>query len=86
METLRLFLNSLAKPEQDAFAKRCGTSLGYLRKAISVKPKLSESLVIALERESGGAVPCELLRPDIDWEYLSSRRVVKSTRTASVTP
>jgi DNA-binding transcriptional regulator YdaS (Cro superfamily) len=73
MDALRDFLNSLTPPRQKAFAKRCGTSLGYLRKAISVGARLSESLVISIERESGGAVPCESLRPDVDWAYLRRR-------------
>ena len=70
MEKLRAYLNSLPTDEQTAFATRCGTSVGYLRKAISKGQKLGESTVIAIDRESGGEVPCECLRPDVDWAYL----------------
>lgn len=70
MESLRMYLNSLDRLGQEAFASRCDTSVGYLRKAISVQQPLRESLVIAIERESGGAVICEELRPDVDWAYL----------------
>lgn len=30
----------------------------------------AESLAINIDRESGGAVPCERLRSDVDWAYL----------------
>ncbi|CAP41296.1 transcriptional regulator [Bordetella petrii] len=70
MERLRAYLNSLPKAEQIAYASRCQTSLGYLRKAMSIGQELGEGLCILLDRESGGAVPCESLRPDIDWAYL----------------
>lgn len=73
METLREYLNSLDTSEQEDFASRCETSLSYLRKAISVNQKIGERLVIAIERESSGAVRCEQLRPDVDWKYLSKR-------------
>lgn len=70
VEPLRTFLNSMARSEQDEFAARCDTSLGYLRKAISTGERMRESLVINLERESKGVVRCEPLRPDVDWAYL----------------
>lgn len=70
MEELRTYLKSLSPAEQERFAKRCGTTLGYLRKSLSTKPRLGEVIVIALERESGGKVTCEGIRPDVDWAYL----------------
>jgi DNA-binding transcriptional regulator YdaS (Cro superfamily) len=70
METLRSYLNALPTADQEAYAARCGTTLGYLRKAISTNPRPDVELVIALERESGGEVPCEDIRPDVDWAYL----------------
>ena len=70
MKTLIQYLNSLSPTEQAAFAERCGTSVGYLRKAVSTRQKLGESLCINIERESGGQVRCEDLRPDVDWAYL----------------
>lgn len=70
MNTLRDYLNSLPPPEQVDFAARCNTSVGYLRKAISARQKLGESIVISIERESEGAVRCEDLRGDVDWAYL----------------
>lgn len=70
MEKLRTYLNGLSTDEQTKFAERCETSVGYLRKAISIGQKLSEKLVISIERESEGAVRCEELRPDVDWQFL----------------
>lgn len=70
MEKLRAFINRLSKPEQIGFAERCDTTIGYLRKAISVGQRLNESVCINIERESEGAVCCEDLRPDVDWAVI----------------
>ncbi len=35
METLRTYLSTLSPAEQAEYAKRAGTSIGYLRKALS---------------------------------------------------
>ena len=56
MEKLRLFINSLDCDAQSAFALSCGTSIGYIRKAISVGAKLNPVLSVAIERESSGNV------------------------------
>jgi DNA-binding transcriptional regulator YdaS (Cro superfamily) len=65
-----MYLNSLPPSDQEAFAIRCGTSIGYLRKAISKKQKFDANLCISLERESRGSVRCEDVRPDAGWAYL----------------
>lgn len=65
METLRRYLNSLPPPEQSDYARRCGTTIGYLRKALSVKPKLDGALVRRLWMESAHAVSRRELRPDV---------------------
>lgn len=49
---------------------RCGTTIGYLRKGISVGARFGSALCIAIERESGGAVTCEELDPEADWAFL----------------
>lgn len=76
MKTLHAYLNSLPKSVRSDFIRRCGTSEGYLRKAISKGQSLGESLCINLERESSAAVRCEELRPDVDWEYLRNSSAV----------
>lgn len=73
MKKLLSYLNGLPPPEQADYARRCKTTIGYLRKAISKGQKLSESLCINLERESDAAVVCEDVRPDVDWAYLRTR-------------
>lgn len=70
MEKLLAYLNSLPKAERTDLVARCETSEGYLRKAISKGQRLGESLCINLERESGRAIRCEEMRPDVDWAYL----------------
>lgn len=70
MDKLIQFLNGLPPPEQAAFAARCGTTVGYLRKAVSKRQKLGDGLCINIERESGRKVMCEDLRGDVDWAYL----------------
>jgi hypothetical protein len=65
METLRAYLATLSVQDQAAYAKRCGTSIGYLRKALSTKPNIDGGLVRRLADESGDAVKREELRPDI---------------------
>lgn len=77
MESLRSYLNSLPRDAQDEYARRCETSVGYLRKALSTKERIAESTAIALERESSGVVLVEDIRPDVDWGYLrgTSERV-----------
>ena len=65
METLRAYLATLSPDQQAAYAKRCGTTIGYLRKALSTQPKLDGGLVRRLFEESGGAVSREELRSDI---------------------
>jgi DNA-binding transcriptional regulator YdaS (Cro superfamily) len=72
MNKLLAYLNGLSRPDQIEFARRCGTTVGYLRKAISTRQKLSEKLTINIERESCRVVACEDIRDDVDWKYLRS--------------
>lgn len=70
MANLLDYINSLDSDGRVQFSRRCGTTVGYLRKAVSVGQRLKAELCINIERESGGAVTCELLRPDVDWKVL----------------
>lgn len=72
METLRNYLNSLDRKSQQSYAERCGTTIGYLRKAISKGSKFDGALAKALAKESKGAVKKSDLRPDI-WTARQSR-------------
>jgi len=84
MNTLRTYLNSLPSLGQAEFAARCGTTIGFLRKAISVGQKLNEVVCVAIEQASRGAVTCESLRPDLtivrvtdsDWPHPHGRPLI----------
>lgn len=78
METLRTYLNGLPKEKRTAYVQACGTTENYLRKAMSVGQQLGADLCIALERESGGAVQCEDIRPDVDWAYIRASNQVSA--------
>lgn len=69
MDELRKYLKSLGKiEEREAYAARAGTTLGYLRKAMSIgQRKLTPKTCVLLEKESGGMVTRQNLRPD-DWK------------------
>lgn len=65
MDTLRAYLATLPAGQQRAYALRCGTTIGYLRKALCTRPRLDGALVRRLDEESAGAVRRSELRPDI---------------------
>jgi DNA-binding transcriptional regulator YdaS (Cro superfamily) len=70
MDKLRTYLNSMTPEKQEEFARACGTSLGYLRKAISADQQFDVQLCINIEEQSRGAVRCEDLRPKVRWSFL----------------
>lgn len=65
MQTLRTYLSTLSPTDQAEYAVRAGTTIGYLRKALSIKPRLDGALARRLDEESGGAVSRYDLRPDV---------------------
>lgn len=71
MENLRSYLNSLTPVQQEEYAKASGTTIGYLRKAISVGTAFDGALCRLLDENSSGAVPRAHLRPDIWPELLN---------------
>jgi DNA-binding transcriptional regulator YdaS (Cro superfamily) len=74
LDGLRSFIRKLPDvAAREEFARNCGTSLNYLRKSLSKQRFVPDAkLCIAIERESGGKVRCEELRPDADWQFLRS--------------
>lgn len=72
---LKQYLKKMPNSSQEYFAKKCKVSLGYLKKAISIRQKLSAETAIAIEIASNGEVKCEDLRPDINWQSIKSKRV-----------
>jgi len=71
MDALKSYLRTLSAAEAAAFACRCGTSIGYLRKAVSVGARMDGALCRRLDEESGGRVSRAALRPDI-WPELAT--------------
>lgn len=65
MDTLRAFLSTMPPDEQAAYALRAGTTIGYLRKALSKGQRFDGALVRRLDEESGGSVSRYDLRPDV---------------------
>ncbi|HCP79413.1 MAG: hypothetical protein CML16_14850 [Pusillimonas sp.] len=82
MDTLRSYLNSLSPPQQADYASRCGTTVGYLRKAISKGQRLDGALARMLDVESNSAVRREELRPDI-WPELAISRPISQAEAAA---
>jgi DNA-binding transcriptional regulator YdaS (Cro superfamily) len=70
MDKLLVYINSLPLMERELFAARCETTVGYLRKACSIKQKLSESICLRIAAESDGTVTPSDLRPDVDWSRM----------------
>ena len=65
MDTLRTYLTGLNPPEQAAYAAKAGTTIGYLRKAMSKGQRFDGALARRLDEESGGKVSRHDLRPDV---------------------
>lgn len=86
MKELSQYLNSLTKLEQAEFAQRCGTTVGYLRKACSAGDLLREKVCALAETHSAGAVKRIHLRPhdwmDI-WPELRDLHEARTTETAN---
>lgn len=62
---IKNYWDALSKPEQNALAKKVGSSSGYLRLVFNGYKKAGFLLAQRLEEESAGAVTKSQLRPDI---------------------
>lgn len=72
MDSLKIFLKSLETDEaREAFAGKCGTTLGHMRNASYGLRPLAPEICASAERESGGALVCDSLRPDLPWTRIS---------------
>lgn len=76
MDKLRSYINSLSVDEREDFARRCNTTIGYLRKVCSTKVPIGEGLCLRLSIESGFVLLPEHMLPDVDWDRL--RRALKT--------
>jgi len=84
MDKLLKFLNGLHPDARTAFATACGTSVGYLRKAVSSGQLLNAATCVAVERESNGEVVRKDLRPD-DWRDIWPELAPSCAATAATT-
>lgn len=84
---LRTFLSQMTVSQREAFAKRCSTSAAHLRNVSYGAKTCGETLAMDVERESGGAVSCEELRPDLAerWAYMRSTGKRSNQPVASCT-
>ena len=75
MKKLLNYLNGMPVPAQEAFAKRCDTTIGYLRQIAYGHRACGAALAINIERESKRALLCEELCPvGVDWSYIRANR------------
>ncbi|ABI59728.1 hypothetical protein Neut_1483 [Nitrosomonas eutropha C91] len=68
------YIKKLSISDRNDFAVCCETSFAHLRNIAYGYRRAGELLCINIERESGGLVKCETLRPDVDWGYLRNSR------------
>ncbi len=66
MDKLKSLLRQMPLEEQAQFCFACGTTLGYVRKALSVGAVFGPALCVSIERESKDLITRRDLRPD-DW-------------------
>ncbi|WP_167457499.1 YdaS family helix-turn-helix protein [Rahnella inusitata] len=62
---MKNYWDALTKPEQNALAKKVGSSSGYLRLVFNGYKKAGFALAQRLEEETAGVVTKSQLRPDI---------------------
>jgi DNA-binding transcriptional regulator YdaS (Cro superfamily) len=72
--SLKTYLKALSQDERETFAAACETTVGQLTQVAGGHRRAGEALAINIERESGGKVRCEDLRPDVDWAYLRNTK------------
>jgi len=65
MHPLRQYLTTLTPPQRAEYARRAGTTLRYLTKALSAGHRFGGVVSRRLDEASGGRVSKHELRPDI---------------------
>jgi DNA-binding transcriptional regulator YdaS (Cro superfamily) len=63
------YIKPMTKEALGAFAFECISTPGQI-KQVAYGRRASAELAIRIDKASCGAVPCEAIRPDIDWEYV----------------
>lgn len=81
MKKLLDYLNGRPVAAQEDFAKRCATTVGYLRQIAYGHRECQAALAINIERESAREITCEELCPiGVDWSYIRAERRRKGPR------
>ncbi|SMF93962.1 hypothetical protein SAMN02949497_1258 [Methylomagnum ishizawai] len=82
---LKTYLRSLSQQQKEDFATRCSCTLQHIKFVAYRAKQASETLAMAIERQSGGAVTVEELRPDLieHWAYIrgTAKRVPEDAET-----
>lgn len=79
MKILRDFLNGMSRREQEKFAEKCGTTIGYLRKACYKNSELGTEISVAIEQVSRKKITRIDLHPERymkKWPELKPKRSV----------
>jgi len=79
---LKTYLSNLPEPEREPFAKKCGTTAGHLRNVMYGYKPCAPEYAVAIEKETGGAVSRQELRPDDFWRFWPDLPEPKKTKTA----
>ena len=70
---LKDYLSQMSLDERKDFAKQCKTSLGNLQQIIYVNKKCGAALAINIDKASQGKIRCDLLCPDVDFDYVRNQ-------------
>lgn len=70
IKELQEFMLSLSASERADFAKRCGTTLGMIKQIYYGNRKCNPALAIEIDKCSKGAVKCDILSPQTDFDYI----------------
>lgn len=63
------YLKKLDKPQQEALAKRCDTSVGHLKQVAHGYRPASPKLCVLIEKATNGLHTRQSLRPN-DWDQI----------------
>lgn len=64
---LKEYWDQIPAKQKEAFAKRCGCTVGHMRNVANGYKPVTEKLAYAIDRVTSGVVPKEKLRPDFQW-------------------
>lgn len=70
--SLKEYFFGLDRNGREDFARRCETSVDYLMQLCYSHRRPKVELAVRIARESGNAVTCEDLLPDVDWQFIRS--------------